>query len=427
MQVRRAQLTGGGDRRHGDFEVAVGQVQNDHAVGLQQVQVALNGFDRQQMRGHGVRREGVDDQQVVGAGRLLRHGQTSVAQNGANGSVGAVRDIGEPGRVARHAVHHGIDLEKGQFVLGAFIGRHGARALTHDADPGGGRPGLDALCGLPQRGGGRIVHGRHAGEAGRARLGAVQGGAVHQDMNVSAHAVVARDGDPHDAEEAALGQVPVIAASDMVRRQGDDPDDDGEQDGPVPHQEGADRRSAQNELHHLKPSLVAEQGAEVGVVAHELQDDGRRDGDADADEQDQDIATRQGAFAPRPGQSDQNHDQRIFPDAVENDRRDQGVEGPAEDAAQRQQKIELGQTIRGRPSRGQSLMTHQGRQKEGCEVSQQQKQPLARGHAHKADDDGAQGGLKHQRGRQADPRSGLEGDDEGQQIEGQRRDPQEGG
>ncbi|MNQ22939.1 hypothetical protein D3C85_360960 [compost metagenome] len=427
MQVRRAQLTGGGDGRHGDLEVSVGQVKNHHAIGLEQLQIALDRLDRQQVGRHGVGREGVDDQQIVGARRLLGHRQARVAEDGADRAVGAVRDIAEPGRVARHAIHHGVDLEEGHLVFGALVGGHGARALTHHADPGGRRARLNALRRLTQRRGGGVVHGRAAGEAGRAGLGAVQGGAVHQDVDIAAHAVVARDGHAHDAEEAALGQVPVIAASDMVSGQSDDGDDGGEQDRAVPDQKGADRRAAQNELHHLQPRLIAEQGPEVGIVAHELQNDRRGGGDADADQQDDDLAARQGPFAPRPRQTDQHHDQRVFPDAVEDDGGDQGVERPADHTAQRQQKVELGQAIRRGPSRGQPLMTHQGGEEEGRQMPQQQQQPLTGVHAHQADHDGAQRGLKHERRRQADPRLRLEGDDEGQQIEGQGRDPEERG
>ncbi|MNN28292.1 hypothetical protein D3C81_1418560 [compost metagenome] len=72
-------------------------------------------------------------------------------------------------------------------------------------------------------------------------------------------------------------------------------------------------------------------------------------------------------------------------------------------------------------------MAHQGREEEGRQVPQQQQEPVAGGHAHQADDDGAKRGLDHKRRRKADPGSGLEGDDEGQQVEGQRRDPEEGG
>ncbi|MNN28291.1 hypothetical protein D3C81_1418550 [compost metagenome] len=98
----------------------------------------------------------------------------------------------------------------------------------------------------------------------------MQRGAVHQDVDIAAHAVVTRDRHAHDAEEAALRQVPVIAPRHMVGGQGDDGDDNGEQDRAVPNQKGANRRSAEDELHHLQPRLITEQCAELGIVAHDF-------------------------------------------------------------------------------------------------------------------------------------------------------------
>jgi hypothetical protein len=71
------------------------------------------------------------------------------------------------------------------------------------------------------------------------------------------------------------------------------------------------------------------------------------------------------AQAPGPGQAGQHQRARIFDDGAEDHRRQEGVEGAADHAAQAHPDVELGQPCRLRTPGGQGLVTDQGGEEEG--------------------------------------------------------------
>ena len=76
------------DDRH-EVDVAVGDVDDDHAVGLQVLQVDLEGFVGEQVDGRGVAVEGVEGQDVevlrIAGGQFLLEGETGVGEDDVDG------------------------------------------------------------------------------------------------------------------------------------------------------------------------------------------------------------------------------------------------------------------------------------------------------------------------------------------------------
>jgi hypothetical protein len=117
--------------------------------------------------------------------------------------------------------------------------------------------------------------------------------------------------------------------------------------------------------------------------------------------------------------------QRVFRNAVEDQRSDQRVEEAAHHSAERHEEIELGEVLRGRPLRCQASMTHQGH---GCEHREMERDvELDRQNRIRCDEDG------HHRRQQRNPafrrRGGLtssalpERDHECGEVQRQRNDP----
>ena len=128
---------------------------------------------------------------------------------------------------------------------------------------------------------------------------------------------------------------------------------------------------------------------------------------------------------PGPDQARQRQDQGIFPDIVEDHRRQKGVERPADHPAQRHPEIELGQPGGIGPAGDQPLVTHQRGQEEGRQVDRQLDRKGVGGERRQHHAGGKRRGLQQQGDVGGDRRAGLEGEDEAGEVQGQGQHPQE--
>ncbi len=120
---------GGEDR----FEVeVVRDVHRDHPARCEVLDVRVQCLDREKMDRNGIRREGVEHDQVVEALAVL-DGQATVGQYHLDGSVG-LRQVSEEVWVLRDVHDSVIDLDECECVAGAAIRSESTGPETHDGD-----------------------------------------------------------------------------------------------------------------------------------------------------------------------------------------------------------------------------------------------------------------------------------------------------
>ena len=187
----------GDDRRQ--IEVLIGEVDEQHAAGLQPAHVELEGFAGQQMHRDGVGAEGIQHEQVVaGIGGVLE--QEPSVPDGDGDARGRLGQIWEQLGVLRDVDDDGIDL-----VEGVGIGRpaiRGERAHAEADEPDVERfvVGVQRTEHLARGPAGVVVAGRKPGLIEQRH--AVKRAAVHQ--SAAWRAVLFRAFDAVDAEEGAL-------------------------------------------------------------------------------------------------------------------------------------------------------------------------------------------------------------------------------
>ena len=145
----------------------------------------------------------------------------------------------------------------------------------------------------------------------------------------------------------------------------------------------------------------------------------------DSREQEPPRSPSQSPVAPGSHQARENHNQRIFPDIVEDDRSEESVERASDDAAHGHPEIEVREpTGLGTPG-DQRLMTHQGGQEERREMDGQLEEEAIDAERQ----DGGAGRhrkpLQEKRGGVAERRAVLKGDDEGSEVQSERQHPDE--
>ncbi len=220
---RPARQPHAGGRGPFQLQVAVGQVQQHHPVGLDHPEVGADRLGGEQMGRHAVGGEGVDQQEIESVVRDLLQGLARVAERHRHLALGAALHEAELGRIEGDPHDQGIDLEELQGVGRPGEGGDRAGPQAHRAHAHGRMQGLDRADGR-RDGRARTVIGR--GDAALLRplgLGAVQGRAMHHDLD---HAVDRR-GHAHQlhlAEEAAEGlplSLEQLVVADEAERQDD--------------------------------------------------------------------------------------------------------------------------------------------------------------------------------------------------------------
>ncbi len=385
-------------------------MQDDHPAGLDHPQIGPHRLHGQHVDGHAVGGEGVDQQHVEALARLLGQRQARVAKHMLDPALGAAVDVAEPRRIGGQAHHQRVDLVEAHDVGGPHIGGDHPRAHADRADVKGGLGGLLGAQHLPDRTGGRVVEQRGAFERRVIGLGAVHGRAVlHEpDRAELGHVEAAQ---LHHPEEAPLGDRDVHAIGGDRRGDGQGGQQRHMRRGAVAqHEGGQHRHPEQRDLHRPRQGEMR------------IGDEG---GAGDPGQQQQELGPVQRSPPPRPREPGQNEDDGILPHIVEDRGRQEGVEGAADDPAQRHQEVELGQAADRRAMLHQGLVTDQRGQEEGGEVQRQQRQPRHGAHGKQQQADRHDRPLQQQRDARRDRRLGLEGHHEGQQVEHQRPHPQE--
>ena len=122
-----------GDRQNDRIERQVGvrDVGSDDAVGLQMLQVNLERFGGEQVRGDGVAAEGIEHQHIKLLRLLALEDETGIADDGF-GSPEAIAQIGEV--LAGGDVADGVDFIEAVDVSGFRKGGERSNAKSDDTD-----------------------------------------------------------------------------------------------------------------------------------------------------------------------------------------------------------------------------------------------------------------------------------------------------
>ena len=273
---------------------------------------------------------------VRGGGEL----QAPVADHDLDGRA-RIPQVREPARVRGDARDRRVELVEGEAVAGPAVGGERAAPEADGSDRVQARAEL--LEDLSDRAPARVVAERHVEPAGREALDPVDRRPVDEDVLMA----WALD-DAEDAVERALGVERRLRERDQEEQRGQ-----------------ADRER--------RPP--AEEDEEHGDPRAEDEPDGGRSGEArrgEASERDEDEERREerdgrgaeaGAASGPEEQRERDHE-RVLEDRREEPRRQQRVEDPAQDAAEREQEVELRQPVDRRPLLGETAVHEQREQEE---------------------------------------------------------------
>ena len=418
---------GDGLGRTDQVEVAVGEVQDQHAVRLQLGQVhrapprrSADGPARCRRRR---RRSSRMSKRPAGCSARVRRASPRTKPTAP---LAQRAGVAEMRRIGGDADHQRVDLEEGQAVAGARIGGHRAGAQAHRADVDGGLGG--ALCvGTPARSGSRgrsrpaagsgtadRAPGRRAGSChgpacaprrpGPARPCAIRAARRRSCARCGGHRCVS------PTRLAASVRIRIAAMNSHARRRSR------KASTAVRPSSGTAIRvgSRSPRMPSTKPASGA--GGWTSMIAA-----------APSTTQTQKRTHCQGLKGPCPhglARQAMTSIGRIFDHGVEDHRRDEGVEAAADHPAQRHAEVEIGQPLGRRPALHQGLVADQGGEEEGEQVDAHLLHEAAGEEMdeRRSREPGPRP-ARAERGRPGDRRPGLEGDDEGRQVERQRQRP----
>lgn len=176
-----------------EIEVAVGEVGEDEATGSQLGAIDVERLPGEQVDGHDIGAEGVDDDESVSmVGRVL-DAPAGVTEDDLSGVCRGVRQVVEPALIVGDGGDGGVEFVENPAFAGQGIGCEGSDAQADDGDGGVtiAEEGPDHAEDVPDGALARVVGARFAAEVGVEGLLAVEGGAVHQSDGL--RLVLARD------------------------------------------------------------------------------------------------------------------------------------------------------------------------------------------------------------------------------------------
>ena len=354
---------------------------------------------------------------VVGAVRRVADGQPCIAQHDVR-VIAAVRQELEGTRISRDTLDDGIDLVERPILSGVGIAAEFAGSQPDHRDMPRAwskrreEPAERALL--------AVVGHRQRFLAGHKAPHAMQRGAVHQCQCV--RGTIVDDADAINAEEAAVCGDRIACAG---RRGGEQQDGNAETEAPPSRGKVQQRERRQHIAecrHKQQQHAAAGVGGTDGIGQQHKAQQGERQHDIPRQAAPC-IVGRRGLHQARGDQC-----QGIFPNAGEDQRRQQRVERAPENATEGEEEVELRELRGGRPSPCQLAVTDHRDDKEAAEMQRQHqrqrqydRQPGCRGD-HQWDQQQRQ---HTHHDRMAQRRPAREGKDEGEQIQHQRHHPQQ--
>ena len=374
--------------------------------------VAGHGLPGEQMHGDRVGAEGVEHDEPERAVGLTREGQARVAQHDVHVSA-ALREEGEEPRVSRDVSHGRVDLEERDSLARLPVGGDGSHAQADGSHARRLSAGSERREDLPD-GAGRVIVGQRPVRILRV-LHPVHGGAVEEPTEPA----VVRQQDPMDGEEAPLRQGNL--AGELRLGPGRDQEQRAERERearrPVRGEEAEQHRNAHR---HRRAH-----GARA-----ETQDIAREGNEHERDEADGDAIEEVGAARRRSRPSGCHEGgrggegQRVLEERVEDHGGDEPGQHAPDDPARGHPEIERGQPGGLGPLVVQTGVAHPRGKKEGGQMEHGElrlrlleNEQERHGHEEKR-----QKPREQRRGHEPARR---EGEDEAQQIEGERHDPEQ--
>src|SRR5205085_8715784 len=115
-----------------EFEAWVRDVEGDDAARRELREIERERLARQEVRGHRVGTEGVEQYESVRVGGRVAQTQTRVAEDDRDGRCGARGEVREQSRLARDADDRRVNLVERPRLARARVGRARARAAADD-------------------------------------------------------------------------------------------------------------------------------------------------------------------------------------------------------------------------------------------------------------------------------------------------------
>ncbi len=385
--------------------VAVGDMDQQQPLRGKFAHIELDRLAGHEVHRHRIGAEGIDDQEVEAPIGLMRQKQPAVPE-GDPGLRRALAKIAEAG--LRRLDDGRIDLEEGPRSPLACVTGDGSGAESDHADPLEAMP----LCAedLPQGALAPVIAERLAPQALLAGLRAMDRVAMDQKRRVrrrvELHAM--------HAEETAMAVdllcLAVLAENSEQQRHR------AQRHGELALAGREGDRHAENARGQLDEASITHKCRRKHP---EDEEEPGRNGQGSRLQCPTVVVTQ------RPKQENGGDRQGILGDVAEHERRDQRVEGGAQQAADGHPKIELGETSGRGPARVKVGVAEQREQEQDGIVHRQLGKDRAESELGGRDRQCHRNGhqeLQHQVGERGAAR---EGDDEGGEIEGQRRHPQQ--